>query len=108
VAYQVKAAWGNGATVSLSISNTGPTDIERWSLSFDLKDGLKPQSSWNSTWHQQGQRVTVVGTSSNAALAAGKSVNDVGTNLYGANAANGIGDNFVLNGMPCRTPSQRT
>lgn len=107
VAYQVKAVWANGATVSLSITNTGETDIGRWALSFDVRGTLMPQSSWNSTWQQQGERVTVVGPPGSAALAAGKSTSNFGANLSGPDAANGSPGSFVLNGVQCQTTSQR-
>jgi hypothetical protein len=60
VDYQVKGAWDTGATVSLTITNTGGTDIDGWRLEFALGDGLSVHSGWNGTWNQSGAEVTIV------------------------------------------------
>jgi eukaryotic-like serine/threonine-protein kinase len=105
VAYQVKDTWDNGATVSLSIANTSKTDMKAWILSFDLEAGLQARSGWNGAWQQHGTQVTVTGLSGHPDLAAGSSVNDVGTNVDGPDAGS-IPDSFVLNGVRCRVAVQ--
>jgi serine/threonine-protein kinase len=102
VLYQVKEAWDGGATVSLSITNTGRADVEHWTLAFDLQRGLRSRAGWNGVWSQQGTHVSVAATPDNANLAAGTSVSDVGTNIDGPDAGS-VPDHFVLNGVRCRS-----
>jgi eukaryotic-like serine/threonine-protein kinase len=105
VAYQIKETWANGATVSLTIVNTGETDINRWTLEFDLKGGLQARPGWNGIWQQRGTRVTVAAASGNPGLVAGRSVSGVGTNIDGPDA-NSMPNSFMLNGVRCRTAPQ--
>ncbi|MER7003211.1 protein kinase [Dactylosporangium sp. NPDC000555] len=105
VAYQVKQAWDNGATVALSITNTGRKTLPEWALSFDVDGRVHTESGWNGTWHQQGAQVTVTGLDGHPDLGAGVSVTDVGANIDGQHAGT-IPDIFVLNGMRCQTAAQ--
>lgn len=105
VVYQVKETWQNGATVSLSIANTGTSDIRQWTLEFDLNGGRQVRAGWNGIWRQQGTRVTVAGASDNPDLMAGRSVSDVGTNIDGPDAS-GMPASFTLNGVRCTIVSQ--
>ncbi|MEV4510676.1 serine/threonine-protein kinase [Dactylosporangium sp. NPDC049525] len=102
VGYRVTEIWPDGATVALSITNTGRTDITRWALTFDLPDGVRARPGWNGTWRQQGTHVSVAATADNAYLAAGASVGDVGTNVDGKDAGT-VPERFTLNGKPCRS-----
>ncbi|WP_238006216.1 serine/threonine-protein kinase [Dactylosporangium sp. AC04546] len=105
VAYRVKDTWDNGANVSLSIVNTGKTDVRHWVLSFDLGAGSQTRDGWNGTWQQQGERVTVAGLPGHADLPAGSSINDVGAGIDGQRAAD-IPTSFTLNGTPCTLAPQ--
>ncbi|WP_432827690.1 cellulose binding domain-containing protein [Dactylosporangium sp. CA-092794] len=105
VSYQVKRAWDDGATVSLSVTNTGRTTVPDWALAFDVDGQVRTGSAWNGTWEQQGSRVTVTGLAGHPDLPAGTSQSDVGVNIDGPHAGT-IPDAFTLNGMPCRTTTQ--
>ncbi|MEV4510681.1 serine/threonine-protein kinase [Dactylosporangium sp. NPDC049525] len=105
VTYQVKDTWDRGASVSLSIANTGGADVRQWALQFDLQDGQRIRDGWNGVWLQQGQRVSVAPLPGHPDLAAGASVHDIGTTIDGRGAA-GIPDAFLLNGVQCRTAAQ--
>ena len=91
--------------VSLSIANTGTTEIKQWTLGFDLEGDVRPGSGWNGTWQQQGTRATVTGLPGHTDLAAGMSVTDIGASIDGPHAS-GIPESFDLNGVQCRTASQ--
>jgi endoglucanase len=101
----VKQASDNGATVSLSITNTGRTALKEWTLGFDVQGQVRPGSAWNGTWQQQGTQVTVTGLDGHTDLGAGASVTDVGASIDGRHAGT-IPDTFVLNGMRCQTAPQ--
>jgi serine/threonine-protein kinase len=105
VAYQVKDSWDNGATVSLSITNTGTADVRQWILGFELEGGRQAGAGWNGTWQQQDTQVTVTGLAGHPDLAAGASVNDVGANIDGPDAGR-IPAGFALNGVPCQVAPQ--
>ncbi|WP_327002519.1 cellulose binding domain-containing protein [Dactylosporangium sp. NBC_01737] len=105
VTYQVKQIWDNGATVALSIANTGEVVTQRWTLTFDLAEGLQTRDGWNGAWQQQGARVTVAGLPGHPDLAAGSSVSDVGVSIDGRGAT-GIPGSFVLNGQRCQVTAQ--
>jgi hypothetical protein len=102
VTYQVKDAWPGGATVWLSVTNTGRTALEAWTLEFDLKSGQHARTGWNGTWRQDGTRVTVTPAPGDAAIAPGMSTGEIGTNIDGPDATGRPG-RFALDGTPCRT-----
>ncbi|MFG2040375.1 serine/threonine-protein kinase [Dactylosporangium sp. NPDC048998] len=104
VAYSIKDTWTGGATVSLSITDTGRADINGWTLTFDLADGLRTRGGWNGTWQQQGRHVTVLAAAHNAQIAPGTAALDVGTNIDGPGATD-VPRVFALNGLPCTTAS---
>ncbi|GAA2633862.1 serine/threonine protein kinase PknA [Dactylosporangium fulvum] len=102
VSYQVKNAWPDGATVALSVSNTGRSGLREWALTFDLDGQVRADSAWNGTWQQEGTQVTVSGLPGHTDLTAGAAVNDVGVNVDGQHADR-IPDTFHLNGARCQT-----
>ena len=89
----------------MSIANTGKAVTQRWTLAFDLADGLQTRDGWNGAWQQQGTRVTVAGLPGHPDLAAGSSVSDVGVSIDG-HGATGIPGSFVLNGQLCQVTAQ--
>jgi len=39
VTYAVRSQWDNGATVDLTLTNTGTADLAGWTLTFELRSG---------------------------------------------------------------------
>ncbi|MDX3430392.1 MULTISPECIES: PQQ-dependent sugar dehydrogenase [unclassified Streptomyces] len=92
-------AWGTGATVDLTVTNTGSTPVNGWTLEFPLALGQTVVSDWNTDLTQGGNMVKAADAGHNATIAPGASV----TLGY---LADHTGDRsspprFLLNGDAC-------
>ncbi|GAA2117599.1 hypothetical protein GCM10009759_64170 [Kitasatospora saccharophila] len=94
VAYATAGDWGSGFTAQLTLTNTGTTPIDTWTLAFTYAGNQHVSSGWGGSWSQSGPTVTVTG----ASLAPGASLalGCVGT-YSGTNAAPTA---FTVNGTP--------
>jgi cellulase/cellobiase CelA1 len=104
VTYQVTGGWGSGYVASLTVTDTGPSPIDGWSLTFSFpSSGETLSSGWNANWSASGQNVEATSLSWNANLAANggnsASIGLVGNNVgaYPSPAA------ISLNGTVCTT-----
>ncbi|MEU7087111.1 cellulose binding domain-containing protein [Streptomyces achromogenes] len=92
-------AWNTGLTANLTLTNTGTTAIDGWSLAFTLPEGQIITSGWNADYSPASGRVTARNVSHNATIAPGASV-DIGFQAtHGGNTA-GPGS-YTLNGTAC-------
>jgi cellulase/cellobiase CelA1 len=93
------SAWNTGLTASVTITNTGTSAINGWSLGFTLPSGQTITQGWNATYSPTSGQVTARNASYNAAIAPGASVN-IG---YQANHTGNSGapTGFTLNGAAC-------
>ncbi|MCP2163223.1 extracellular catalytic domain type 1 short-chain-length polyhydroxyalkanoate depolymerase [Goodfellowiella coeruleoviolacea] len=94
-------AWNAGLTESITITNTGTTALNGWSLDFTLPGGQTITSGWNATYSPSSGQVTARNAAHNATLAPNASV-EIGFQ------ATHTGDTaepaaFALNGMACAT-----
>ncbi|MCG5219321.1 PQQ-dependent sugar dehydrogenase [Streptosporangium sp. KLBMP 9127] len=99
----ITQTWGTGMTVDLTITNTGTTPINGWTLTFSMSRGQTIISDWNTDLTQGGDIVTAVNAAYNGSIAPGRSV----TMGY---LANHTGDaslptRFSLNGDTCAAGS---
>ncbi|WP_151770327.1 PQQ-dependent sugar dehydrogenase [Streptomyces abyssomicinicus] len=69
-----KTAWGNGMTVDLTVTNTGTTPIDGWSLQFALPYGQTVTSDWNTDMTNLGDIYTAPDADHNASIPPGGSV----------------------------------
>jgi hypothetical protein len=104
VNYQITNSWGNGFVASVTLTDTGPSAIDGWSLTFTFPDTTETMSNgWNATWTESGQNVEATSQTWNAQLApnAGNSQNIgfVGAN----NGAYRSPTAISLNGTVCTT-----
>jgi hypothetical protein len=90
--------WGSGFTGNITITNTGTTAIEGWTLSFDFAVSIS--SIWNATLvSQNGALYTISDAGYNAVIQPGQSVT-IGFNASPGNQTAGTGPtNYVLNGV---------
>jgi beta-glucosidase len=91
--------WSTGFTGTVSVTNTGTTTINPWSLQWSFAAGQTVTQAWSARLTQAGAVVTAVGESWSAALSPGASVS------FGFNGAH-QGSNprpasFTLNGAAC-------
>jgi endo-1,4-beta-xylanase len=92
-------AWNTGLTENITVSNTGSSAVNGWSLVFTLASGQSITNSWNATLSPASGQVTATNVSYNAAIAPGGSVSfGFQANHTGNTAAPSA---FSLNGQPC-------
>ncbi|MCC8247118.1 extracellular catalytic domain type 1 short-chain-length polyhydroxyalkanoate depolymerase [Saccharothrix luteola] len=98
VAYTV-SAWNTGLTASITVTNTGSTAVNGWSLAFTLPGGQTITSGWSATYAPTTGAVTARNVSYNTAIAPGTSV----TLGFQANHTGNTGEpsSFTLNGAAC-------
>ncbi|MEU4424409.1 cellulase family glycosylhydrolase [Actinoplanes sp. NPDC024001] len=92
-------AWNTGLTNSITITNTGTTAINGWSLAFTLAAGQSIVSGWSAGYSPTSGRVTATNASYNGALAPGGSTTIGYQASHTGNA--GAPTGFTLNGATC-------
>ncbi|GIF72578.1 glycoside hydrolase family 9 protein [Asanoa siamensis] len=92
--------WGSGFTANITITNTGTTAINGWSLGFTFPHtGQRVGQGWSATFTQTGAAVTATSLSYNGALAPGAST---GIGFNGTHTgSNPRPTSFTLNGVAC-------
>ena len=93
------SAWNTGLTSNITITNTGTTAINGWSLVFTLPSGQTITSGWNATYSPTSGAVTAKNVSYNAAIAAGGSTSIGFQATHTGNS--GAPTAFTLNGAAC-------
>ncbi|MFI5908458.1 cellulose binding domain-containing protein [Dactylosporangium sp. NPDC051541] len=93
------STWNSGFTAAISITNTGTTAIDGWTLAFTLPSGQTVTSAWNATISPTSGQVSARNVSYNGTIAPGASV-DLG---FQANHTGNTAEPtaFTLNGIPC-------
>jgi glucuronoarabinoxylan endo-1,4-beta-xylanase len=92
-------SWSSGLTASISITNTGTSTINGWTLAFTLPSGQSITSGWNATFSPATGQVSARNVSYNGTLAPGATV-DIGFQAtHTGNTAEPTA--FTLNGIPC-------
>jgi beta-glucosidase len=91
--------WGSGFTGNLTISNTGTSTVNGWTLRFAFPGGQQLSQGWEGTWSQSGNQVTAVNASWNGTINAGASV-AIGFNAT-YSGANPPPTAFTLNNNAC-------
>lgn len=100
VVYAITNQWQGGFQASLSITNTGSSAINGWSLVFSFANGQTITQIWNATSSQTGSKVTVTNVSYDASIAPGATQNTVGF-LGSWTSTNAVPTSFALNGVTC-------
>ncbi len=99
VQYAITNQWTGGFGASVTITNTGSTSINGWTLAWSFANGQTITQLWNGSYTQSGSAVSVTNASYNGTIASGGTVN------FGFNGSwNGSNTNptsFTLNGTSC-------
>jgi len=101
VHYAITNQWNTGFGTTITITNTGSTVINGWSLRFSFANGQIITQLWNGTYTQSGSAVTVTNVSYNGNIPAGATISSVpgfNANWSGTNTAPTA---FTLNGVTC-------
>jgi hypothetical protein len=101
VSYVIQSDWGNGATISVTITNKTSAKVYSWILAWTFPGNQTITNLWNGTYTQSGTSVSVKDAGYNANIPAnGGSVNfGFNLNYSGSNAKPA---SFTLNGTACR------
>ncbi|WDZ82868.1 PHB depolymerase family esterase [Micromonospora cathayae] len=92
-------AWNNGLTADITITNTGASAVNGWSLAFTLPGGQTITSGWNASFTPTSGQVTARNVAYNAAIPANGSVSVGFQATHTGNSAKPGA--FTLNGSPC-------
>jgi hypothetical protein len=99
VVYSVTNQWQGGFGGSITITNTGSSTLNGWTLAFTFPNGQQVTQGWNGVFAQSGANVTVTNESYNGTLAPGASVNPGFNGSW--NGSNPNPTAFTLNGAQC-------
>ncbi|GAA4472101.1 extracellular catalytic domain type 1 short-chain-length polyhydroxyalkanoate depolymerase [Phytohabitans houttuyneae] len=98
VGYTVNA-WNSGLTASITITNTGGSAVNGWTLAFTLPSGQTITSGWNASYSPNSGAVTARNASYNGTLAPNAST---GIGFQATHTGNtGRPGSFTLNGAAC-------
>ncbi|MFC1418841.1 endo-1,4-beta-xylanase [Streptacidiphilus cavernicola] len=92
-------AWNNGLTENITLTNTGSSTVNGWSLGFTLAAGQTITSGWNAAYTPSTGAVTATNLSYNGTLAPGGStaIGFQATHTGNASAPTA----YTLNGVAC-------
>lgn len=91
--------WNNGLTDNITITNTGSTAVNGWSLRFTLASGQTITSGWSATYSPTSGQVTATNVNYNAAIPPGGSTTIGFQATHTGNSSAPTG--FSLNGVAC-------
>lgn len=92
-------AWNNGLTEDITVTNTGTSTLNGWSLVFTLPGGQSIVAGWNATYAPTSGQVTARNVDYNATLAPNASLSLGFQATHTGNTARPSG--FTLNGAAC-------
>jgi hypothetical protein len=98
VSYSVNQ-WPGGFTANMTLTNTGSTTINGWTLVFTFPTSQQVTQGWNGIFTQQGSNVTIVSQSYNPTIAPGASLNPGFNGSW--SGSNPSPTSFTLNGVTC-------
>jgi len=101
VHYAITNQWQGGFGAGFTITNTGTTAINGWTLRFTFPDGQTVTQGWSGTFTQSGSVVTITNLSYNGAIAPGTAVSSEPGFNGTWNGTNSTPTAFTLNGTAC-------
>jgi alpha-L-arabinofuranosidase len=102
VHYAITNQWQGGFGASLTITNTGTTPINGWSLKFSFPNGQTITQLWGGSYTQSGDAVTITNVSYNGTIPAGGTLTSPPGFNGTWNGTNAAPTAFTLNGSACR------
>jgi len=101
VVYSTQSQWAGGFVAGLTITNTGSSAINGWTLGFTFPGDQKITTAWNGTATQSGENVTITNASYNGSIAAGANTSVGFQGTWASSDA--VPTAFTLNGASCTT-----
>jgi len=93
--------WNTGFTANITITNTGTTTLDGWTLRFTFPGAQQIGQGWSAVWSQSGANVTATNMSYNGILQPGDSIS-IGFNGTHS-GSNPLPTSFTLNDVACTT-----
>ncbi|WP_063762319.1 cellulose-binding domain-containing protein [Streptomyces sp. NRRL F-5123] len=97
----VPSTWSGGFTANVTVTDTGSTAVNGWTVAFTLPSGQAVTSAWNATISPASGAVTATNLSYNAQIPAGGSQSFGFQGSYTGSFAQPT--HFTLNGTACAT-----
>jgi hypothetical protein len=94
-----KNEWGGGFTANLTVTNTGTSAVNGWTLTWSFPGDQKVTNAWNAVVSQSGSAVSATNMSYNATIAPGGNVQFGVQGTWSGNDTNPAA--FTLNGTAC-------
>jgi len=101
VVYSTQSQWAGGFVAGLTITNTGSSAINGWTLGFAFPGDQKITTAWNGTATQSGENVTITNAIYNGSIAAGANTSVGFQGTWASSDA--VPTAFTLNGASCTT-----
>jgi cellulase/cellobiase CelA1 len=92
-------AWNTGFTADVTITNTGTSTVNGWTLTYTLPGGQAVTSAWNAVVTVSGSAVTARNMSYNGTIAPGGSTSFGYQGTHGGTYVSPT--SFALNGTAC-------
>ncbi|HLI72080.1 MAG TPA: cellulose binding domain-containing protein [Ktedonobacteraceae bacterium] len=102
VHYAITNQWPGGFSASFTITNTGTTSINGWSLQFSFPNGQTISQLWNGNYTQSGANVTITNLSYNGSIPPGQALSSEPGFNGTWNGTNSPPTAFTLNGTACQ------
>ncbi len=101
VNYNASDDWGSGFVATVSITNTGAKTLTAWTLSWTYGGNQRITQSWDGTYTQNGESLTMTNASFNGTIAPSATNSGIGfqATYTGKNVAPTV---FYLNGTACK------
>ena len=103
VVYTVASQWSGGFGANITITNTGTTAINGWTLKFTFPGGQTVTQGWSGNFSQSGSVVTVTNVSYNGSIPAGATLSSSPGFNGSWSGSNPSPTSFTLNGATCST-----
>jgi alpha-galactosidase len=95
----VKNEWGGGFTANVTVTNTGTSAVNGWTVTWSFPGDQKVTNAWNATVTQSGSAVTATNVSYNPSIAPGGNVQFGFQGTWTSNDTSPSA--FTLNGTAC-------
>ena len=91
--------WQGGFTANITLTNTGTSAINGWTLKFTFPGSQAVTQGWNGVYAQQGSNVTITNASYNGSIPVGATANPGFNGSW--SGSNPSPTAFTLNGYAC-------
>jgi hypothetical protein len=101
VDYTINSQWPGGFGATFTITNTGTTTINGWTLQFTFANGQTITQLWNGSYTQSGANVSITNLSYNGSIAPGATLSSEPGFNGSWTGTNSAPTSFTLNGVKC-------